>query len=816
MSDFTNQKRIEIDEHISANENHAETLLENPVGEVKGHESREEDKDLVTDTSNKLSLMDKSSEQFETTEDETGFNQLNLQERSNANVNESLAVEYSAKCAPCQCQNKINAASTLCTDCEELLCDGCTLQHKSLKATRSHTLQELKQKEMITETHTDMPTLQAKSFSEKKTNQRQPGQPRASGVTADTITLVWEKPIQMQDDDYFQIGYKEIKTDSKWEIFKDEFKDSTHDLIRMKADTSYMFRVRLVSEYEFGPYSEESEVVRTPKSTATYLVENAERITDATSIPIRYALPLIELKSARNTASKTRKFEVKGLRATQSLKEKTFLIIGETGTGKSTLVDGMANYILGVKWDDPFRFNMVNLEDEEKIKTKSQALSQTEWITCYTIPEQVGSRVPYTVTIIDTPGFGDTRGLQQDQKIVKQIRELFEAQPPKGVVFIDAICFLVKAPDARLTPTQSYIFESIMSLFGKDMQHNICALITFADGNQPSVLAALKESNLPFGKHFKFNNSGLFTNNEDCQSGFSRKFWKMGLTSFRDLFLHVDTLNTKSLQQTTDVLKQRHRLETALDNLQKKLELGLGLVRSLEGEINLFETHKAEIAQNQNFTYIVQTLKLEKIPLPSGQHVTNCTHCHITCHENCVFADDNEKQNCAVMSNGKCTVCKDQCHWQKHANTKYIIKHFMVDEEHTYAEKKAKYEEAGKLKLSQEQVLAKMNGELQVMANIIDEMLIEIKECNSKLSEIALRPNPLNLVNHIELLIENEKMQGKHGFQDRISVLNEFRKRAEAGIKGAKFRQAASAIMMVEPKQQNQTVIQKFCSFFGL
>ncbi|KAH3768306.1 hypothetical protein DPMN_169518 [Dreissena polymorpha] len=53
-------------------------------------------------------------------------------------------------------------------------------------------------------------------------------------------------------------------------------------------------------------------------------------------------------------------------------KEKTLLMIGETGTGKSTLVDGMANYILGVAWSDPFRFNIVNLEEEEKQKIRNQ------------------------------------------------------------------------------------------------------------------------------------------------------------------------------------------------------------------------------------------------------------------------------------------------------------------------------------------------------------------------------------------------------------------------------------------------------------
>lgn len=105
----------------------------------------------------------------------------------------------------------------------------------------------------------------------------------------------------------------------------------------------------------------------------------------------------------------------------------------------------------------------------------------------------------YTLNIIDTPGFGDTRGLERDQCTVNQIRHLFSEEGAKGVLYIDAVCFIVKAPDARLTASQKYIFSSIMALFGKDIKSNICTLVTFADGAEPPVLASLTEAKLPFG-----------------------------------------------------------------------------------------------------------------------------------------------------------------------------------------------------------------------------------------------------------------------------------------------------------------------------
>ncbi|WAR30921.1 hypothetical protein MAR_033467 [Mya arenaria] len=285
-----------------------------------------------------------------------------------------------------------------------------------------------------------------------------------------------------QHGNYYQVSMKYDDQNSKW---NGKIED-------IKSNTKFIFRVRVVHEHGEGLYSPERNVIITFPSPASRIVEFSSKVNSENRT--LYDLPVTENRTARDETAKSRQFWL-GLPIVAP-KEKTIMLIGETGTGKSTLVNGIVNYIRGVHWDDPFRFTIIDLEDETQRETNQvlpilQALPQTEWITRYTIFPEKGSRVSYCLNIIDTPRFGDTRGLQRDQEIVTQIRQFFSAKQPKGVSVIDAICFLIKAPDARLTDVQSYVFQRIMSFLGRDVEDNICSLITFADCRDPLVLAAL-------------------------------------------------------------------------------------------------------------------------------------------------------------------------------------------------------------------------------------------------------------------------------------------------------------------------------------
>ena len=318
----------------------------------------------------------------------------------------------------------------------------------------------------------------------------------------------------------------------------------------------------------------------------------------------------------------------------------------------------------------------------------SQAHSQTKEITPYTFHPMKGSAFPYKFTIIDTPGFGDTEGLKRDKEIINQIKEFFSIPPPNGIDHIDGIGFVTQAALARLTPTQEYIFTSILSIFGKDMAENIFILITFADGQTPPVMEAIKKAKIPAQKFHKFNNSAIFADNtktaqkkEDEEDGdFDKMFWKMGARTFKKLFSDFEKSRSISLQLTQEVLEEREQLQHMIEGLTPQINQGLSKIEEKRQEENILRQYETEIEQNKSFRYSVEVTKAKKKDLSgTGQFTTTCLRCHFTCHQDCVYANDDDKESCcAIDKNGYCTVCTDHCHRHEHSNVAYIFEYETV------------------------------------------------------------------------------------------------------------------------------------------
>uniref|UniRef100_A0A8C8F9P1 Septin-type G domain-containing protein n=1 Tax=Oncorhynchus tshawytscha TaxID=74940 RepID=A0A8C8F9P1_ONCTS len=435
---------------------------------------------------------------------------------------------------------------------------------------------------------------------------------------------------------------------------------------------------------------------------------------------------------------------------------RTILMMGETGAGKSTLINVMVNYILRVDWEDKYRFEIIADESQ------SQTSSQTTAITVYEIFGHEGDHIPFSLTIIDTPGFGDTSGIEQDKLITKNLQELF--QSPKGVHHIDAVCFVVKAAQVRLTPTQRYIFDSVLSIFGKDIENNIVALSTFADSGEPLVLQALVMAEVPCVRnelgtpvYFKFNNE---ENDEVCQSS-----WKMSMKNMAMFFESLCSMEAKSLVLTRQVLEKRKQLEMEIQTLTKQLQVAMQQAEALRRVSNQLEQHEEDMEANRNFSILLDVSVKEKCAV--NKKATNCHSCRETCHHPCT-----EYFGCTRMQQDRCTVCIKKCSWNDHCKEKFIYVFKTEEGESTYLDLKRKYEELEGQSLTAKMFLIIFLKELhlQLFASLI--LILKINSIVQKLDQIALRPNPMSAAKYLDLLIE--KAQRNHN-PERVKTLTDMK-----------------------------------------
>lgn len=194
-----------------------------------------------------------------------------------------------------------------------------------------------------------------------------------------------------------------------------------------------------------------------------------------------------------------------------NMQNKILLMVGETGTGKTTLINAMVNYIFRVKFTDEVWFEIT--EEGENNQMSDQTETQTTKITVYEVFAQDN---PICLTIIDTPGYGDTRRTDMDKQIAENLYKLFHND--NGVKEIDAVCLLVKASENRLSDTQHYIFDAVLSLFGKDIENNIVIFVTHSDGMPPNnALNAIKKAGIPYKKDQENEPECFLVNNRQAE-----------------------------------------------------------------------------------------------------------------------------------------------------------------------------------------------------------------------------------------------------------------------------------------------------------
>ena len=152
------------------------------------------------------------------------------------------------------------------------------------------------------------------------------------------------------------------------------------------------------------------------------------------------------------------------------------LLIGETGSGKTSFLNLLYNCNairalgcgFGKEGLQQFRqYNDIKLENAQAHAMESK----TSDAKLYRIELQ-----DLELQIIDTPGFGDSRGLKQDETNAKRIVESLRNED-----YINCVCLIINGRQARMSASLKYVLTEITAILPKEILNNV--IVVFSNTN---------------------------------------------------------------------------------------------------------------------------------------------------------------------------------------------------------------------------------------------------------------------------------------------------------------------------------------------
>ena len=349
----------------------------------------------------------------------------------------------------------------------------------------------------------------------------------------------------------------------------------------------------------------------------------------------------------------------------------TILMLGETGSGKTSLLNSLTNYLMNIDYSNDFRYKLI-VENQSLISPEK---STTKSLNVYNI---IFNNILFKV--IDTPGYGDTSGPEKDKETTNSIKYYFE----NVIDGLNLIGFVVKSSENKLTDRQQFIIDNILNLFGNDVVANLMVLMTFYDGSDPQMAKVLpknkifKEIIIPVcGKnnwYLTFNNSAMYNKNDSDY--FLKNYFELSQKSFGKFLDKLYSLTPVSTLKSKTVLEKRLLLEEKLSKLNEEKEKYKDLLSNKEKQIKDIEQQQKMYDSSKKKIFEFYNINIIKEKLPNNSYNILCKDCYKVCKENVIVKN---KLDININNNGLCKKCN--CFYKKHEYVDYIIKNIEQQKE---------------------------------------------------------------------------------------------------------------------------------------
>ncbi|RIA81663.1 hypothetical protein C1645_881488 [Glomus cerebriforme] len=301
--------------------------------------------------------------------------------------------------------------------------------------------------------------------------------------------------------------------------------------------------------------------------------------------------------------------------------EINILLLGETGVGKSTFINAFVNYLKFDTLDDaksgdmavfiPSKFTITNEDCEtETIQIGNDDSNELLGNVGVSSTMECKSYVFHAprnrhIRLIDTPGVGDTRGIDQDKKNFENILNFIS-----NYKFLNGICILLKPNNSRLNIVFRFCIQELLSHLHKSAKDNIVFCFTNTRGTfylpgdtLPSLKEQLKKLKECSKVEIKINKNTVYCFDNE---------------SFR--FLAAINNNIKSIQRKEhnfaeswkkSVDESKRLIEYIAEQIRQLIQTNIKLIKVKQNEI---ENSKQTIEELRDKLYIPQ-IDLEPVQL---------------------------------------------------------------------------------------------------------------------------------------------------------------------------------------------------------
>ncbi|EDR04932.1 uncharacterized protein LACBIDRAFT_330139 [Laccaria bicolor S238N-H82] len=466
----------------------------------------------------------------------------------------------------------------------------------------------------------------------------------------------------------------------------------------------------------YGVSSVQENLEPSIKSTVSVKIPGrAKPIEVEEAVPVEVeATPADESAPQLNNVSS---FGRGNVETTKSNVEFTILLVGETGTGKTSFLSLLVNVLAG-RAPDEYDLEPYDVTNESGT---GQMHSQTNAAKIYKFKSMNGVQV----TVLDTPGLADTRGLEKDNEHKQSITTAIRDSIPE----VTAVIILANGTNPRLGVATDYAITTLSSIFPRTLADNIGLLFTnisspldwnFEVETLPVELQGVKTFLLdnPLARHKKF----------------------LKIKEKAEAQGSVTSANQAVLRKLKKAVDEGH--ETALCTLAEIFDWLDGLVPQATTEIALLYDQSMEIERNISSTLARMTQlvekkeKLDELLNKSDGMLLCYSNCHVKCHLDFTL-DPMKLSRCwAFPSQGACQVCNHSIQAHQHYNSLWFEKH--ETEDYVDARRKRRYDEATKMFKSTQVSIKDVRSFIDIIGKEMADATEEIGRLAEEYAKLSL------------------------------------------------------------------------------